>query len=133
MKILNIMVRKCVSLDDFDKTVDFYEHILKQQARLSFDYPEYQLKLAQVSSILIIGGNEESLAPFIETDATFYVDGIKEYEAYLPTVGATIAKASQKVPTGHNMLVRHPDGMLLEYVEHTNKHALDFLPAFVDK
>ena len=133
MKILNIMVRKCVPLDTFTKAVVFYENLVNQKARLSFDYPEYQLKLAQVATILIIGGTEESLAPFIATDATFYVDSIKEYEVYLPSVGATIEKESQKVPTGYNMLVCHPDGMLVEYVEHTNKHELDFLPALAGK
>jgi hypothetical protein len=32
------------------------------------------------------------------------------------------------VPTGWNMLVRHPDGMLVEYVEHRDKHPGDILP-----
>lgn len=128
MKVLNILVRKCVTLESFDKTVLFYENLLGQNVRLFFDYQEYQLKLAQIATILVIGGSAESLAPFVETEATFIVDEIEQYEKYLPTIGAVIRKASKKVPTGYNMLVSHPDGMLVEYVEHTNKHELDFLP-----
>jgi hypothetical protein len=67
MRILNILVRRCLLLDRFDEAVAFHEMLIGQKARLVFDYPEYGLKLAQVASILFIGGTPESLAPFTVT------------------------------------------------------------------
>ena len=127
MKILNILVRRCIPIVDFESAVVFHEKLIKQKARLRFDYPEYGLKLAQVASILFIGGSDESLAAFIATHATFLVDDIFAYEAHLPTIGASILETPKKVPTGWNMLVKHPDGTLIEYVEHINKHPADVL------
>jgi len=121
MRILNILVRRCLPLDRFDEAVAFHETLIGQKARLAFDYPEYGLKLAQVASILFIGGTPESLAPFTATHATFLVDDIEDYARHLPTLGA-------EVPTGWNMLVQHPDGTLVEYVEHRDKHPADRLP-----
>jgi predicted enzyme related to lactoylglutathione lyase len=128
MKILNILVRRCLPLDRFDEAIAFHEALIGQKARLTFDYPEYGLKLAQVASILFIGGTSESLAPFIATHATFLVDDIEGYAQQLPTLGADVLEAPKSVPTGWNMLVRHPDGTLVEYVEHRDKHPADCLP-----
>lgn len=64
MKVLNILIRRCVLIARFEETVSFYENLIAQKARLRFDYPEYDLKLAQVGSVLLIGGTEQSLAPF---------------------------------------------------------------------
>lgn len=53
MKVLNILIRRCVPIAHFEETVSFYEHLISQKARLRFDYPEYDLKLAQVGSVLL--------------------------------------------------------------------------------
>nr|VXZ85501.1 Uncharacterised protein [Klebsiella pneumoniae] len=71
MKVLNILIRRCVLIARFEETVSFYENLIAQKARLRFDYPEYDLKLAQVGSVLLIGGTEQSPAPFRATEATF--------------------------------------------------------------
>jgi predicted enzyme related to lactoylglutathione lyase len=128
MKILNILVRRCLPLERFDAAVSFHEELIGQKARLRFDYPAYQLKLAQVASMLFIAGTEESLAPFVATHASFMVDDLQAYASYLPTVGAEILRPPKVVPTGWNMLARHPDGSLIEYVEHRHKHPADQLP-----
>lgn len=60
MKVLNILIRRCVLIARFEETVSFYENLIAQKARLCFDYPEYDLKLAQVGSVLLIGGTEQS-------------------------------------------------------------------------
>lgn len=128
MKVLNILVRRCLPLDRFDEAVAFHETLIGQTARLRFDYPEYQLKLAQVASILFIAGTAESLAPFVATHATFFVEDIESFAAHLPKVGAEVLEPPKPVPTGWNMLARHPDGTLVEYVEHRDKHPADVLP-----
>lgn len=128
MKVLNILVRRYLPLDRFDDAVAFHERLIGQKARLRFDYTQYQLKLAGVASILFIAGTEQSLAPFTATHATFLVDDIEAFTAHLPTVGAEVLEPPKPVPTGWNMLARHPDGMLVEYVEHRQKHPADVLP-----
>ena len=90
-------------------------------------YPEYDLRLAQVASILLIAGTEQSLRRFTATHMTFMVEDIEAFAAHLPTVGATILEAPKPVPTGRNMLARHPDQTLVEYVEHNDKHPADVL------
>jgi len=125
MKVLNILVRRCLPLDRFDAAVRFNETLIGQPARLRFDYPERSLKLAQVASLLLIAGTEESLAPFVATAATFLVDDIAAFASALPEMGAEIIAPPKPVPTGWNMLVRHPDGMLVEYVEHRDKNPAD--------
>lgn len=87
MKVLNILIRRCVLIARFEETVSFYEHLISQKARLRFDYPEYDLKLAQVGSVLLIGGTEQSLAPFRATEATFLVNDITAWEKHLPSTG----------------------------------------------
>ncbi len=82
MKVLNILIRRCVLIARFEETVSFYEHLISQKARLRFDYPEYDLKLAQVGSVLLIGGTEQSLAPFRATEATFLVNDITADEIF---------------------------------------------------
>lgn len=128
MKILSILVRRCLPLESLEDGIAYYEALTGQKARLRFDYPEYSLRLAQVASILFIAGTQESLAPFVATHATFLVDDIHGYAEHLPNIGAVVIEAPKQVPTGWNMLVRHPDGMLVEYVEHRDKHPADRLP-----
>ena len=70
MKVLNILIRRCVLIARFEDTVSFYENLIAQKARLRFDYPEYDLKLAQVGSVLLIGGTEQS-GSVRATEATF--------------------------------------------------------------
>ena len=128
MKVLNILVRRCIPLERFDAAVRFHEQLIGQKARLRFDYPAFGLKLAQVSSILFIAGTDDSLVSFVATHASFMVDDLKAFADHLPTVGAEILRPPKPVPTGCNMLVRHPDGTLIEYVEHRDKHPADQLP-----
>lgn len=130
MRILNILVRRCLPLDAIDAAVAFYEELIGQKRRLTFDYPDYDLKLAQVASILFIAGTDESLAPFRATGATFMVEDLDGFAAHLPTTGSIIVEPPKSVPTGRNMLVRHPDGMLVEYVEHAHKHPADVMAPF---
>jgi len=128
MKILNILARRYLPLEALDDTVAFYEGLIGQAARLRFDYPEYDLRLAQVASILFIAGTAQSLKRFTATHLTVLVDDIDAFATHLPGVGATVLEAPKPVPTGRSMLVLHPDQTRVEYVEHRNRHPADVLP-----
>ena len=86
---------------------------------MRFEIPQIGLELAQIGDILLIAGSEEALKPFRSTQATFLVDSLDEFKAYLEEKGAEIIRGPDKVPTGRNMTVRHPDGSVIEYVEHS--------------
>jgi hypothetical protein len=125
VRIRSVLARRLVPIDELDATVDAYERLFDQSARLRFEYPEKSLRIAQIGQLLIIGGNETSLEPFRETAMTFLVDDIEAYAAYLPSVGAIIVRPIQHVPSGRNMLVRNVDGALVEYVEHNHPNPAD--------
>ena len=124
-----MLLRRCLPLEEFDRSVEFYETLLVRPVRLRFDYPEQGLRLAQVANLLIIGGSETTLKPFVATQATFLVDDIHSYAEYLPTIGVTILKDLKEVPTGWNLLALHPDGTRVEYVEHRDPNPADEMQA----
>ena len=86
---------------------------------MRFKIPQIGLELAQIENILLIAGSDEALKPFRSTQATFLVDSLDEFKAYLKEKGAEIVRGPNKVPTGRNMTVKHPDGSVIEYVEHS--------------
>ena len=106
-----------VYVNDMDRAVDFYEKLFHEKCVSRFKYHEVNLELARIDNLLIICGSNESLKPFRDTNATFLVDSLKEYQDYLLEHGAAIIQNVKKVPTGFNMTIKHPDGAVIEYVE----------------
>lgn len=82
---------------------------------MRFAYPRVNLELASVGDILLIAGSEESLKSFQDTKGTFLVDSVD----HLQSSGAKIVRGPNGVPTGKNMTVKHPDGTIFEYVQHS--------------
>jgi predicted enzyme related to lactoylglutathione lyase len=117
MKILQTLSRLYVN--DLDHALKLYEELLGTPAAVRFEIPQIGLELAQIGDILLIAGSEEALKPFRSTQATFLVDSLDDFRTYLEEKGAEIIRGPNKVPTGRNMTVRHPDGPVIEYVEHS--------------
>ncbi len=118
MKIHKILMRIFVDSRELENSIHFYEKLFGEKCELKFKYPEKELELAMVGSILLISGSEERLKPFTETKITFLVDSIDEFLEFLTTHDSTILEYPKSVPTGKNMRVKHPDGLIAEYVEH---------------
>lgn len=118
MKILQTLSRLYVN--DLRSVLEFYEELLGSPAAMRFEIPQIGLELAQIKNILLIAGSDEALKPFRSTQATFLVDSLDEFKAYLEERGAKTLRGPNKVPTGRNMTVKHPDGSIIEYVEHSN-------------
>ena len=116
MKVFKTLIR--VYVDDLDSALSFYENLLGIKVRSRFGYPEMKLELATVGDILIIAGSREALKPFQDTNGTFLVDSVEEFRNYLEQRGGKIIRGIKDVPTGRNMTVQHPDGAVIEYVEH---------------
>jgi predicted enzyme related to lactoylglutathione lyase len=116
MKVIQILSR--IYVTDIDAAIRFYEELFQEKCSSRFGYPQVKLEIARVRDILLIGGSEEALKPFRDTTATFLVDSVDEFKAFLLQNGATLIRDIRQVPTGLNMTLRHKDGTLIEYVEH---------------
>jgi predicted enzyme related to lactoylglutathione lyase len=117
MKVLKTLSRLYVN--DLNSALEFYEELSGTPTARRIEIPQIGLELAQIGDILLIAGTDEALQPFRSTQATFLVDSLDEFRAYLEEKGAEIIRGPDKVPTGRNMTVRHPDGSVIEYVEHS--------------
>jgi catechol 2,3-dioxygenase-like lactoylglutathione lyase family enzyme len=117
MQIQKVLTRIFLNPADLNATIAFYERLCGEQCQIRFKYQEKGLELAGVGPFLLIAGSENSLTPFKDTPVTLRVDSIAEFKAFLQQQGATILEEPKAVPTGQNMRVKHPDGLLVEYVE----------------
>ncbi|GMA50706.1 dioxygenase [Alicyclobacillus contaminans] len=118
MKVLNVLSRIYLEDGELDRVIAFYEHLLNESCQLRFTHSRLGLELGQVGSILFIAGSRENLEPVKSTQMTFLVDSINDFRDALVSKGAIILEGPNEVPTGFNMRVRHPDGTIVEYVEH---------------
>jgi hypothetical protein len=116
MKILKTLSR--FYINDLNLALEFYGELLNTPAAMRFEIPQIGLELVQIGDILLIAGSDDALKPFRSTQATFLVDSLDEFKAYLEEKGAEILRGLDKAPTGRNMTVKHPDGSVIEYVEH---------------
>lgn len=118
MNVKQILNR--IYVNEMDQAVAFYESLLGEKCSMRFEHKQFYLELAQVGSILIICGTDEVLESFKNTKATFIVDSIIEFKDFLLDNDATIMKDVKETPTGLNMIVKHFDGTIVEYVEQRN-------------
>lgn len=119
LKILQVLNRFYVK--DIERAISIYENLLGTETCLRFEYKENGLELAQIGTILIIAGSEKALKPYRDTKATFIVNSVDRFKSFLLENGSVIIRDIKLVPTGRNMTVRHPDGIIIEYVEFNNQ------------
>ena len=117
MKIYKTLTRIFVDPQGFENTIDFYEELFKEKCELRFTHSKHELELAMVGSILLISGSLDSLKPFTDTRVTLLVDSVDEFLEFIKEHDSTILEYPKPVPTGKNMRVKHPDGLIAEYVE----------------
>jgi hypothetical protein len=105
-----------------DQTSAFHQSLLVGAETMRFDYPEVGLELAAVSSntlsVLIIAGTPENRQPFEATRLTIQVTLLEPAIVALHKAGAEQLEPIQKTPVGRKTRFRHPDGLIVEYVDH---------------
>ncbi len=123
LQVREVQVRLFVPADRLRETVVFYKALTGGRCTLHFPFPERGLELASVSSqavsFLVIAGDEANVGPFRETKLTMLVDDIATVAPALLALGAEILQPVTPVPTGFQTRARHPDGLVVEYVQHT--------------
>ncbi|MHB1390020.1 MAG: VOC family protein [Thermoleophilia bacterium] len=115
MKILNVLTRVYLSPEELDRTLAFYEELFGEKCRRRFKYAG--IELASVGKVLLCAGTDEALSPYRNMQTIFVVDSLNDFREKLVRNGTVILNEPQQVPTGMNMIAKHPDGTVIEYVE----------------
>lgn len=118
MKVMRILQRVFVDPNDLERTIGFYSRVFDQRTFRHFKHEERDLEIVQVGPVLIIAGLSHKLRAVQFTNFTYLVDSVDEFRMFLNSEEAEILEGPNRVPTGVNMRVRHPDGVIVEYVEH---------------
>jgi len=115
-------LRVFVDSDRLEPTGAFYRSLLGGEQTMRFTYPEMGLELAAVSSpnlsVLIIAGSAEKRQPFEATRLTIKVASLEPAIDRLLDHGAVQIEPIQPTPVGRKTRFRHPDGLIVEYVDH---------------
>ncbi len=103
------------------ETVPFYEALTSVSLDMDMDMPESGLHVVAVGSFLILEMDRKKLdraAQAVETRVTVLVADLDDKVAQLVASGAEVVQQRWDSPPGPGMRLRHPDGMLVEYLEH---------------
>lgn len=99
-----------------DTLLSVLPDLIGERVETRFSMPN-GLELATVGRVLIVAGEEQTLAPVRETQATLIIDDLDECQAVLSAAKAQIVRGPHDVPTGRNLTARLADGIQVEYVE----------------
>jgi hypothetical protein len=123
LHVRETQTRIFVAPELLEPTIAFYEMLTGGCCSLRFPFRERGLELASVSSpvasFLIIAGAPDAIAPFRATLLTMLVEDIDAVAEALVPLGAVVLQTVTSVPTGFQTRLRHADGLVVEYVEHT--------------
>jgi hypothetical protein len=106
-----------VFTNDADQSLVLFRRLHGSEPHLRLKFHGWDL--IGIGDILIIGGTDEALAPIRDSHGPFIVDNLDETQKVLEQCGAQITQATAPAPTGRFLYARHPDGLLVEYVEWT--------------
>ncbi|MER5715833.1 VOC family protein [Streptomyces sp. NPDC002132] len=112
MEILGTTLRVCV--DDLEAAVPFYERLADAPA-LRFE--RAGVHVAAVGCFLLMSGPAAELEVLRKVAATIAVTDVDEAYKTLTDLGANILAGPVSTPAGRNLVARHPDGTLYEYVD----------------
>ncbi|MCL4310537.1 MAG: VOC family protein [Actinomycetota bacterium] len=115
MEIVNVLTRIFLAPEELNEAITFYEDIFGEKCGPRFEYDG--IELTRVGKVLLSAGSEEAIKPYRELMTIFVVDSLNDFKDKLVKYGAVLLKEPETVPTGTNMIVRHPDGSVVEYVE----------------
>ncbi|MFJ9025179.1 VOC family protein [Streptomyces sp. NPDC102259] len=112
MDILGATLRVCV--DDLETSVPFYERLAGAGA-LRFERGGVQV--AAVGCFLLMSGPPAELELLRKVAATIAVADVEEAHRTLTELGADVIAGPVPTPAGRNLIARHPDGAVYEYVD----------------
>jgi predicted enzyme related to lactoylglutathione lyase len=114
MEILATSLRVCV--EDLDAAVPVYEKLADAEAARFAQGP---VSVAAVGPFVLMSGPSSHLEILRKVTATLAVADVDKALADLRAVGAEIIAGPKQTPIGRNLMARHPDGSIFEYVDRT--------------
>ncbi|MBT2387588.1 VOC family protein [Streptomyces sp. ISL-11] len=112
MNILGTSLRVCV--DDLQAAVAVYERLTGAEA---LRFRRGGVEVAAVGCFFLMSGPEKELSILRKITATIAVTDVDEAVTDLTAVGADIIAGPLPTPIGRNVVARHPDGSVFEYVD----------------
>ncbi len=112
MGVRGVTVR--VVVDDLDGAVSFYEALTGEEAE-PFRYG--QVSLARIGGFLLLAGAPAALVALTWVNATILVDDVEEVAEVVRRFGGEIVSGPHDVTSGQNLVARHPDGSMFEYID----------------
>jgi predicted enzyme related to lactoylglutathione lyase len=98
-------------------TVRFYEQLTRERLDMDMDIPE-GLHVVAVGSFLILERDAEQHGLASQTTVTVLNADLDEAVARQVAAGAEIVQERWEAPVGAGTRLRHPDGLIVEYLEH---------------
>lgn len=115
--IFKLFTRSYVRHEQLEAAIRFYEELSGEPCGLRYENPRDGIRAAVVGGVHIIAGAEAGLYDHPEIRATYLVDRVEHFIDSLLRMGAEIVEEPMRAPQGHSMVVHHPDGLLVEYVD----------------
>lgn len=112
MDILGASLRVCVP--DLDAAIDVYQRLTGAEA---VRFQRGGVAVAAVGCFFLMSGPEAELAVLRKVSATIAVRDVDQAVRDLTAVGAEIIAGPLPTPIGRNLVARHPDGSVFEYVD----------------
>ncbi|MEZ7004373.1 VOC family protein [Streptomyces sp. AD55] len=112
MDILGATLR--IYVEDLDRAIPFYEGLAGGPAQR---FERGGVQVAAVGCFLLMSGPESQISVLRAVSATIAVTDVEETGRVLAGLGADIVAGPVVTPAGRNLIARHPDGVVYEYVD----------------
>jgi hypothetical protein len=99
-------------------TVRFYQQLTRARLDMDMDIPEAGLHAVAVGPFLILELDAKQHGLAAQTTVTVLNANLHEAVARQVTAGAEIVQARWTSAVGAGTRLRHPDGLIVEYLEH---------------
>lgn len=99
-------------------TVRFYEQLTQARLDMDMDIPEAGLHVVAVGPFLILELDAEPHGLAAQTTVTVLNADLDETVTRQVAAGAEIVQERWTAPVGAGTRLRHPDGLVVEYLEH---------------
>jgi predicted enzyme related to lactoylglutathione lyase len=98
--------------------VRFYEQLTDEVLDMDADIPEASIHVVAVGSFLIVALDDEQHGLAAQTTVTVLNANLDDAVERQVSAGAEVVRARWESPVGPGVRLRHPDGLIVEYVEH---------------
>lgn len=103
-------------------TVRFYRQLTRARLDMDVDIPEAGVHVVAVGPFLILELDAEQHGLAAQTTVTVLNADLDEAVARQVTAGAEIVQERWTSAVGAGTRLRHPDGLIVEYLEHRPSH-----------